>query len=58
MPGGGRELLGKPPVYCRKTVNAIAPDGTKVSSSTALRIYYIAAGMVATSWESRLWLKM
>ncbi|KAK9836955.1 hypothetical protein WJX81_002590 [Elliptochloris bilobata] len=31
MPGGGRELLGKPPVYCRKTVNATAPDGTKVA---------------------------
>lgn len=30
MPGGGRELLGKPPVYCRKTVNAIAADGCQV----------------------------
>ena len=30
MPGGGRELLGKPPVYCRKTVNAVAADGCQV----------------------------
>ncbi len=31
MPGGGRELLGKPPVFCRKTVNAVAADGCQVS---------------------------
>lgn len=38
MLGSGRELLGKPPVYCRKTVNALAPDGTKVCLSTTLRV--------------------
>ena len=29
MPGGNLELSGKPPVYCRKTVNARGPDGSQ-----------------------------
>ncbi len=32
MPGGNLELSGKPPVYCRKTVNALGSDGSQVPS--------------------------